>query len=108
VQGGFQQSATGADSRGELPFQFVAHGHKFVYFGDDAVLFGEEHKKASCSIGVHWSRNSQVLCLLAGNSARRFRHYLSMMLQRNDCIEPSHFVPGSVSGVPVPTEPGTP
>jgi hypothetical protein len=39
VQGGFQQSATGADSRGELPFQFVAHGHKFVYFGDDAVLF---------------------------------------------------------------------
>jgi len=44
VQGGFQEGAAGVGGSDELSFEFVAELHKFVYFGDDAVLFGEGKK----------------------------------------------------------------
>ena len=44
MQGGFQEGAASVCSGGELGFEFVAEFHQFVYFGDDAVLFGEGKK----------------------------------------------------------------
>ena len=41
VEGGFERGAAGVGGVGEAGFQFVAEGHEFIDFGDDALLLGE-------------------------------------------------------------------
>ena len=41
MEGGFERGAAGVGGVGEAGFQFVAEGHEFIDFGDDALLLGE-------------------------------------------------------------------
>ena len=47
-QNRLQQAAAVGLGDGELGFELVAHGHEFINFGDDAVLFGEWQQSSGC------------------------------------------------------------
>ena len=48
IEGGVDKMGAVFTGGGLASFQFVAEGHEFVDFGDDAVLFGE---------GANWNLN---------------------------------------------------
>jgi hypothetical protein len=62
MQNSFEETAAFGLSGSELRFQPIAHGHQFIDFEDDAVLFGERWN-VNEKIVLSFDRNEIPGCL---------------------------------------------